>query len=254
MSEEHEQILTAMKELSKNDKYSILLPTYNEVENLPIIVWLIVKYMDESKFAYEIIIIDDGSPDGTLDIAKKLQKLYGEDKIILKPREKKLGLGTAYMHGIKYATGNFIVLMDADLSHHPKYIPKMIELQKYQDLDIVSGTRYAGGGGVHGWDFKRKLISRGANFLTQLLLRPGASDLTGSFRLYKKDVLEQLIKSCVSKGYVFQMEMIVRARQFNYTIGEVPIAFIDRVYGESKLGGSEIFQFARGLLYLFATT
>ncbi|XP_047347733.1 dolichol-phosphate mannosyltransferase subunit 1 [Vespa velutina] len=254
MSEEHEQILTAMKELSKNDKYSILLPTYNEVENLPIIVWLIVKYMDESKFAYEIIIIDDGSPDGTLDIAKKLQKLYGEDKIILKPREKKLGLGTAYMHGIKYATGNFIVLMDADLSHHPKYIPKMIELQKYQDLDIVSGTRYAGGGGVHGWDFKRKLISRGANFLTQLLLRPGASDLTGSFRLYKKDVLEQLIKSCVSKGYVFQMEMIVRARQFNYTIGEVPIAFIDRVYGESKLGGSEIFQFAKGLLYLFATT
>ncbi|KAL2733785.1 dolichol-phosphate mannosyltransferase subunit 1 [Vespula squamosa] len=254
MSEEHEKILTAMRELSKNDKYSILLPTYNEVENLPIIVWLIVKYMDESKFAYEIIIIDDGSPDGTLDIAKKLQKLYGEDKIILKPREKKLGLGTAYMHGIKYATGNFIVLMDADLSHHPKYIPKMIELQKYQDLDIVSGTRYAGGGGVHGWDFKRKLISRGANFLTQLLLRPGASDLTGSFRLYKKDVLEQLIKSCVSKGYVFQMEMIVRARQFNYTIGEVPIAFIDRVYGESKLGGSEIFQFAKGLLYLFATT
>ncbi|XP_043666753.1 dolichol-phosphate mannosyltransferase subunit 1 [Vespula pensylvanica] len=254
MSEEHEQILTAMRELSKNDKYSILLPTYNEVENLPIIVWLIVKYMDESQFAYEIIIIDDGSPDGTLDIAKKLQKLYGEDKIILKPREKKLGLGTAYMHGIKYATGNFIVLMDADLSHHPKYIPKMIELQKYQNLDIVSGTRYVGGGGVHGWDFKRKLISRGANFLTQLLLRPGASDLTGSFRLYKKDVLEQLIKSCVSKGYVFQMEMIVRARQFNYTIGEVPIAFIDRVYGESKLGGSEIFQFAKGLLYLFATT
>ncbi|KAL2722101.1 dolichol-phosphate mannosyltransferase subunit 1 [Vespula maculifrons] len=248
MSEEHEQILTAMRELSKNDKYSILLPTYNEVENLPIIVWLIVKYMDERDN------LNDGSPDGTLDIAKKLQKLYGEDKIILKPREKKLGLGTAYMHGIKYATGNFIVLMDADLSHHPKYIPKMIELQKYQNLDIVSGTRYAGGGGVHGWDFKRKLISRGANFLTQLLLRPGASDLTGSFRLYKKDVLEQLIKSCVSKGYVFQMEMIVRARQFNYTIGEVPIAFIDRVYGESKLGGSEIFQFAKGLLYLFATT
>ncbi|KAK2586631.1 hypothetical protein KPH14_011678 [Odynerus spinipes] len=254
MSEEQEQTLKAMRDLSKDDKYTILLPTYNEVENLPIIVWLIVKYMDESKLAYEIIIIDDGSPDGTLDMAKRLQKLYGEDKIILKPREKKLGLGTAYMHGIKYATGNFIVLMDADLSHHPRYIPKMVELQKYQDLDIVSGTRYAQGGGVHGWDFKRKLISRGANFITQLLLRPGASDLTGSFRLYKKDVLETLIKSCVSKGYVFQMEMIVRARQFNYTIGEVPIAFIDRVYGESKLGGSEIFQFVKGLLYLFATT
>lgn len=156
--------------------------------------------------------IDDGSPDGTLDMAKQLQRVYGEDKIVLKPREKKLGLGTAYMHGIKYATGNFIVIMDSDLSHHvcfmmintviliraiyivrayfhekvftfqPKFIPKMVELQRYLNLDIVSGTRYAQGGGVYGWDFKRKLVSRGANFLTQLLLRPGASDLTGSFR------------------------------------------------------------------------
>lgn len=86
-----------------------------------------------------------------------------------------------------------------------------------------------------------------------MLLRPGASDLTGSFRLYKKDVLEKLINSCVSKGYVFQMEMIIRAKQLNYTVGEIPITFVDRVYGESKLGGSEIFQFAKALLYLFAT-
>ncbi|XP_071567265.1 dolichol-phosphate mannosyltransferase subunit 1 [Temnothorax nylanderi] len=249
-----EEVKSIIKDLCKNDKYSILLPTYNEVENLPIIIWLIVKYMEESELAYEIIVIDDGSPDGTLDMAKQLQRVYGEDKIVLKPREKKLGLGTAYMHGIKYATGNFIVIMDADLSHHPKFIPKMAELQRYLELDIVSGTRYAQGGGVYGWDFRRKLVSRGANFLTQILLRPGASDLTGSFRLYKKDVLEKLIQSCVSKGYVFQMEMIVRARQFNYTIGEVPITFVDRVYGQSKLGGSEIFQFAKGLLYLFATT
>ncbi len=96
--------------------------------------------------------------------------------------------------------------------------------------------------------------SRGANFLTQILLRPGASDLTGSFRLYKKNVLQKLIEGCVSKGYVFQMEMIIRARQFNYTIGEVPITFVDRVYGESKLGGNEIIGFAKGLLMLFATT
>ena len=243
-----------IKELARNDKYSILLPTYNEVENLPIIIWLIIKYMDESELNYEIIVIDDGSPDGTLDMAKQLQKMYGEDKIVLRPREAKLGLGTAYIHGMKHATGNFIVIMDADLSHHPKFIPKMVEQQRYLDLDIVSGTRYAQGGGVYGWDFKRKLISRGANFVTQILLRPGASDLTGSFRLYKKEVLEKLIQSCVSKGYVFQMEMIVRARQFDYTIGEVPISFVDRVYGESKLGGSEVFQFVKGLLYLFATT
>ena len=174
---------------------------------------------------------------------------------------------------MKHATGNYIVIMDADLSHHvihfkklfhirdliyfilqPKFIPKFIEKQKEKNYDIVSGTRYAGNGGVFGWDFKRKLISRGANYVTQVLLRPGASDLTGSFRLYKKAVLEKLVQSCQSKGYVFQMEMIIRARQFGFTIGEVPISFVDRVYGESKLGGNEIVQFAKGLLYLFATT
>ncbi|KAJ8984204.1 hypothetical protein NQ317_011113 [Molorchus minor] len=158
------------------------------------------------------------------------------------------------MHGVKHATGNFIVIMDADLSHHPKFIPQFIKKQQTNDYDVVSGTRYVGTGGVSGWDFKRKLISRGANFITQILLRPGATDLTGSFRLYKKDVLQNLIKSCVSKGYVFQMEMIIRAREFNYSISEVPITFVDRVYGESKLGGSEIVQFVKSLLYLFATT
>lgn len=239
---------------STSNKYSILLPTYNEVENLPIIIWLIVNHMTKSGHDYEVIIIDDGSPDGTLQAAEQLQKIYGESKIVLRPREKKLGLGTAYIHGIKHAAGNFVIIMDADLSHHPQHIPEFIKLQQSNNYDVVSGTRYMGDGGVHGWDFKRKLVSRGANFLTQLLLRPAVSDLTGSFRLYKKEVLEKLVQSCISKGYVFQMEMIIRARQFNHTIGEVPIAFVDRVYGESKLGGSEIIQFATGLLYLFATT
>lgn len=128
----------------------------------------------------------------------------------------------------------------------------MIHLQKEGNLDVVSGTRYQGKeAGVFGWDLKRKVISRGANLLTQILLRPNASDLTGSFRLYKKAVLQTLVESCVSKGYVFQMEMIVRARQHGFSIGEVPITFVDRVYGESKLGGNEIYQFAKGLLYLF---
>jgi len=238
---------------SKSEKYSILLPTYNERENLPIIVWLIVQYLDE-KFPFEIIIIDDGSPDGTLEVAKDLQRIYGSEKIVLAPREKKLGLGTAYIHGIQHASGNFVIIMDADLSHHPKFIEKMIDLQKEEDFDVVSGTRYKGKeAGVYGWDLKRKIISRGANLLTQIMLRPNASDLTGSFRLYKKSVLQTLVESCVSKGYVFQMEMIVRARQHGFTIGEVPISFVDRVYGESKLGGNEIFQFAKGLLTLFAT-
>jgi len=236
------------------DKYTVLLPTYNERDNLPIIIWLLCKYFNESKENYEIIIIDDGSPDGTLDVAKELQQIYGDDKIVLRPRAKKLGLGTAYMHGIQHATGNFVILMDADLSHHPKFIPAMIALQRKHDYDIVSGTRYAGDGGVYGWDLKRKVISRGANYVAQVLLRPNASDLTGSFRLYRKPVLERLVAACVSKGYVFQMEMVVRARQCGFSIGEVPISFVDRVYGESKLGGSEIFGYIKGLLYLFATT
>jgi len=237
-----------------SNKYSVLLPTYNERENLPIIVWLLVKYFTEADIDYEIIVIDDGSPDGTLEAAKQLETIYGSDRIVLKPRAKKLGLGTAYVHGIKYATGNFIIIMDADLSHHPKFIPQLIKKQAERDYDVVSGTRYVGDGGVNGWDLKRKIISRGANYVTQVLLRPGASDLTGSFRLYKKDVLLKLVSSCVSKGYVFQMELIIRARQFGYTIGEVPISFVDRVYGESKLGGNEIVGFVKGLLYLFATT
>ncbi|ELR53599.1 Dolichol-phosphate mannosyltransferase [Bos mutus] len=268
--------------VSRQDKYSVLLPTYNERENLPFIVWLLVKSFSESGFNYEIIIIDDGSPDGTRDIAEQLEKIYGSDRILLRPREKKLGLGTAYIHGMKHATGNYIIIMDADLSHHPKFIPEFIRKQKEGNFDIVSGTRYKGNGGVYGWDLKRKIISiaflalctwlyffrvetvfykenvffdsRVANFITQILLRPGASDLTGSFRLYRKEVLQKLIGKCISKGYVFQMEMIVRARQLNYTIGEVPISFVDRVYGESKLGGNEIVSFLKGLLTLFATT
>ncbi|XP_043246296.1 dolichol-phosphate mannosyltransferase subunit 1-like [Amphibalanus amphitrite] len=234
--------------------YTVLLPTYNERENLPIIVWLLVKYFTDAKVEFEIIVIDDGSPDGTLEAAEQLQRIYGEERIVLRPRAKKLGLGTAYIHGLKHARGQFIIIMDADLSHHPKFIPRMIALQQKDNLDIVTGTRYSGDGGVSGWDLRRKLISRGANYLTQVLLQPGASDVTGSFRLYRRDVLRRLVDSCVSKGYVFQMEMIVRATRLGYRIGEVPISFVDRVYGESKLGGSEIVNFTKGLLYLFATT
>ena len=223
-----------------------------------------------SGYKYEIIVIDDNSPDGTLEVAKQLQDIYGQKKIVLRPREKKLGLGTAYLHGLKHSTGNFIIIMDSDLSHHvmsstiellfhlilmfqPKFIPKFIEKQVSTKSDIVIGTRYAGDGGVYGWDFRRKLISRGANYLTQVMLRPGVSDLTGSFRLYKREVLEKLVESCVSKGYVFQMEMMVRANSLGYKITEVPISFVDRVYGESKMGANEIVQFVKGLLYLFAT-
>ena len=213
-----------------SDKYSILLPTYNERENLPLIVWLITKSFEKSRLDYEIIIIDDNSPDGTQAIAEKLQEIYGRDRIVLRPRKGKLGLGTAYVHGLEHATGNYIIIMDADLSHHPKFIADFVAKQREGDYDIVTGTRYVGAGGVYGWDLYRKLVSRVANYLTQVLLRPGVSDLTGSFRLYKKSVLKELVKAVISKGYVFQIEMMIRARESGYTIAEVKKINIYSIY------------------------
>lgn len=233
------------------DKYSVILPTYNEKQNLPILMYLLNKSFTEAKLDWEVIIVDDNSPDGTQIIAKKLIDVFGKDHVQLRPRAGKLGLGTAYVHGMQFVTGNFVIIMDADFSHHPEAIPEFIKKQKEGDYDIVTGTRYAGDGGVYGWDLKRKLVSRGANFLADFFLRPRISDLTGSFRLYKKDVLSKVIQETKSKGYVFQMEMIVRARNLGYNIGEVPISFVDRLYGDSKLGGSEIVQYLKGVWTLF---
>jgi len=203
-----------------------------------------------SELDWEIIIVDDASPDGTQDIAKQLMKVY-PDRIQLRARAGKLGLGTAYVHGLQFATGNFVIIMDADFSHHPKFIADMVKLQKEGNYDIVTGTRYAGNGGVYGWDLKRKLVSKGANIFADTLLRPGVSDLTGSFRLYKKDVLAKVIAKVQSRGYVFQMELMVLAKSMGYSVAEVPISFVDRVYGESKLGGDEIIQYAKGVFSLF---
>lgn len=127
----------------------------------------------------------------------------------------------------------------------------MIQRQKEGDWDIVTGTRYAGDGGVFGWDLKRKMVSRGANLFADTVLRPGVSDLTGSFRLYKKAVLQEVINRTESKGYTFQMEMMVRAKGMGFRVAEVPISFVDRVYGESKLGGEEIVEYLKGVLSLW---
>jgi len=246
-------------------KYSVILPTYNERANLPIIIWLLVKTFKEQDLDWEIIIVDDASPDGTQEIARQLVKVYGEDRILLKPRAGKLGLGTAYMHGLDFCTGDFVIIMDADFSHHPKFIPEFIRLQQAHNLDIVTGTRYRSTptpsmpfsytvgppGGVYGWDLKRKVVSRGANFLADLVLRPGVTDLTGSFRLYRTHVLRSVISQVQSRGYVFQMEMMARARAMGYTVGEVPITFVDRLFGDSKLGADEIVGFAKGVWALF---
>lgn len=187
---------------------------------------------------------------------------------------------TAYVHGLNSCTGDFVIIMDADFSHHvrsfsllpmqsadcrppaclylvqPKFIPMMIATQKEGDYDIVQGTRYSGshtGAGVYGWNLKRKLVSRGANLLASFVLGPRTSDVTGSFRLYKRPVIERLIRQVTSKGYVFQMDILVRARAENCSITEVPITFCDRVFGESKLGGDEIVGYATGVWNLFVT-
>ncbi|KAH9982033.1 glycosyltransferase family 2 protein [Lactifluus volemus] len=248
---------------SDTHKYSVILPTYNERENLPIIVWLLSKVFNENGLAWEVIVVDDNSPDGTQEVAKQLAVAYGGDKIVLKPRAGKLGLGTAYIHGLNFCSGDFVIIMDADFSHHPKFIPQFIRLQQAHNLDIVTGTRYrqtssppmsgTAPGGVHGWDLKRKFVSRGANFLADTVLNPGVSDLTGSFRLYKIAVLRHIITLTVSRGYVFQMEMMVRARALGYTVGEVPITFVDRIFGSSKLGAEEVVQYAKGVWTLFTT-
>eukprot|EP00922_Rhytidocystis_sp_ex-Travisia-forbesii_P055021 GHVS01081496.1.p1 GENE.GHVS01081496.1~~GHVS01081496.1.p1 ORF type:complete len:190 (+),score=6.58 GHVS01081496.1:340-909(+) len=139
------------------------------------------------------------------------------------------------------------------LSFHHHMTMAMIfqRKQKEGDFDVVSGSRYISGGGVYGWDVRRVVMSRVANFMAQLLLNPRASDLTGSFRMYKRSVLSQVMPKIISKGYVFQMEVLVRCRALGFSIAEVPIQFVDRLYGQSKLGTGEVSQYFVGLLKLF---
>lgn len=234
--------------------YSVILPTYNERENLPIIFYLIDKYLSEASLKYEVVIVDDSSPDGTLAVAQAIQKSFGEEKVTIVSRKGKLGLGTAYSAGLKVAKGDRIILMDADLSHHPKVISEMAKKMDDDGVDIVTGTRYIRGAGVYGWDSFRKLTSRTANFLADFLLNPQVSDLTGSFRLYRRQALEDILPMITCTGYAFQMEIVVRARKESMRIAEVPIVFVDRIYGESKLGPKEIILYLQGLIQLFFTT
>lgn len=234
-------------------KYSVIMPTYNEVDNLPLMISMLNKAFTDGGYDYEVIVVEDNSPDGTAEVAKRLQQVYGEEHVIIHQRPGKMGLGSAYMDGLRFCTGDYVFIMDADMSHHPRQIPDFIAKQAEHDYDIVTGTRYDQRGGIAGWDLRRIITSRGANILATLLLFPGISDLTGSFRLYKKSVLEELMAEVKGKTYVFQMEIIVRAKQMRYSIAEVPIVFVDRLYGESKLGVGEMVSYLKGLWNLFCS-
>lgn len=257
--EGEDQTCQSSQQVNGTMLYSVILPTYNERENLPLITQFLHDTFTDAKLNYEIVVVDDSSPDNTLEVAKSLQKIFGKDHFQIVSRPGKLGLGTAYSAGLKKSSGQRIILMDADLSHHPKFIPEMISVmddpKRKKKVEIVSGTRYSKGGGVAGWDTFRKLTSCGANFLATFLLSTGGvSDLTGSFRLYERSAIELILPQVKCTGYAFQMEIIVRANKAGMKIGEVGISFVDRIYGESKLGANEIIMYLKGLLQLFLTT
>lgn len=169
--------MSSCADASAEPFYSVILPTYNEVGSIAYLLWLLLRALEGLRF--EAIVVDDSSSDGTQDAVRSMQKVYGDDAIKLLVRPAKLGLGTAYKDGLRCARGDFVVLMDADLSHHPKYIPQMVRLQREAGCDVVVGTRYARGGGVAGWGLGRKVVSRGANTLAAVLLGARVSDLTG---------------------------------------------------------------------------
>lgn len=163
-------------------------------------------------------------------------------------RTGKLGLGTAYVAGSKLMTGNHVIILDADLSHHPKYIPAFIEKMKESGANIVTGTRYKDEtGGVTGWSAFRYLTSQTANFVATFLLDSQYSDLTGSFRLYKKEAFLAVIDKIESQGYAFQMEIILRASKKGYKIAEVPIVFVERLFGDSKFDQNEVKKYLLGV-------
>lgn len=180
-----------------------------------------------------------------------MQKVFGKEKIKLFTRPGKLGLGSAYLDGATLCTGEFVFIMDADFSHHPKYLIDFINTQKENNSDIVTGTRYDKGGGVYGWNPIRKIISRGANFVASFFLNPGVSDLTGSFRLYKREVFKDLIRTVTNGGYAFQMEIMIRAVYSGRKISEIPITFVDRIMGKSKLGFSEVITYFDTVISLY---
>jgi dolichol-phosphate mannosyltransferase len=218
----------------------IVIPTYNEKEN---IAKLISKIFDLKIDNLNIIVVDDNSPDKTADIVKKLQEKYKNLSLI--KREGKLGLGSAYIAGFKKALelkADYIFEMDADFSHDPDDIPRMLEAIK--NADLVIGSRKIKGGKVIGWGARRKFQSNGAMWFSRLLLNLKAKDVTAGFRCFRSEVLKKInINSIKSNGYAFQEELLYRTQKNNFTIKEIPVIFVDRQEGQSKLSKKDILEF-----------
>lgn len=222
--------------MSDAPKLFIVIPTYNEKENLPLMVTALQAL---NLPQMHILVVDDNSPDGTGAIADDLVALYPEQIHVLH-RQEKNGLGPAYIAGFKHALSlgaDLIVQMDCDFSHDPKYVPVLLE-KINNGYDLVLGSRFTKGGGVdETWSFYRKLLSRFANGIyVRVLLGLPIADATGGFRIWKRDTLIGLdLERIRASGYVFQVEMVYAAYRLGYKLTEVPIYFPDRKRGQSKM-------------------
>ena len=211
-------------------KIAIIIPTFNEKGNLETLLRAILSLNIKN---LEILVIDDNSEDGTGKIAENFSKRYPV-KLISRPR--KLGLGTAYVAGFREilkSNPNFIIQMDADLSHDPKAIPEMLE--KIKNADAVVGSRYIKNGKIENWDWTRKMISRFGNFYARIVLSLPYKDLTSGYKCWRKKVIENLkLDALDSIGYNFQIETIFFAHHMGFKIMEIPITFSERKVGASK--------------------
>lgn len=216
----------------------VTIATYNELENLPRLVEEIFAQAPD----VEILVIDDNSPDGT---GRWCDEKHARDaRVHCLHRAGKLGLGTATIAGMQYAIKqgyDQVLNMDADFSHHPRYLPAMLKrMQDGEPVDVVIGSRYIPGGGVQGWPLKRRLMSKGVNIYARALLGLWPRDCSGAFRLYRVELLEKLdFEHIVSRGYSFQEEVLWRLKRLGARFAEVPIVFADRELGVSKINGGE---------------
>jgi dolichol-phosphate mannosyltransferase len=214
----------------------VIIPTYNEAVNLERIVSAASAELDRVVAGdYRILVVDDGSPDGTGTIADSLASQ--SDAVVVLHRKRKAGLGAAYLAGFDHALAagaQRVIEMDADFSHDPRYLPALLAASA--DADVVLGSRYVAGGGVRDWSLVRKLVSRAGGFYARVILGVKVNDLTGGFKCIRREVLEAIdLPSVRAEGYVFQIEITYRAVLAGFTVREIPIVFADRTAGRSKM-------------------
>ncbi|MCH2046892.1 MAG: polyprenol monophosphomannose synthase, partial [Saprospiraceae bacterium] len=214
----------------------VIIPTYKEKENISNIIHAVLEQDGQN---FHLLIIDDNSPDGTADIVKDLMQNKFPGRLFIVEREGKLGLGTAYICGFKWALERdyeYIFEMDADFSHNPKDLPRLYEACKKDKVGVAIGSRYIRGGKLENWPMNRILMSRGASIYVRIATWMPVADSTAGFVCYKRSFLEQLdFEKIKFSGYAFQIEMKFAAWQLGYKLSEIPITFIDRVLGTSKM-------------------